>query len=106
MTLENYRSIRAEFDEQGNPSLVGIRRDGTSVAVNGMSDGTCDQLFLSLRLASLQVWLDKHPPIPFIVDDILVHFDEDRAEATLKVLHDFSKRTKSSFLLITSTPFA
>ncbi len=97
MTLEKYRAIHAEFDEQGNPSLVGIRRDGTSVAVNGMSDGTCDQLFLSLRLASLQVWLDKHPPIPFIVDDILVHFDEDRAEATLKVLHDFSKRTQVLF---------
>jgi uncharacterized protein YhaN len=97
MTLENYRSIQAEFDDQGNPSLVGVRRDGTHVAVNGMSDGTCDQLFLALRLASLKIWLDKHPPIPFIVDDILVHFDEERAQATLKVLHDFSNRTQVLF---------
>ncbi len=97
MTLQNYRSIQAEFDEQGNPSLVGVRRDGTQVSVGGMSDGTCDQLFLALRLASLEVWLDKHPPIPFVVDDILVHFDEERAQATLKVLHDFSKRTQVLF---------
>jgi uncharacterized protein YhaN len=40
-----------------------------------MSDGTRDQLFLALRIASLEKYLDANEPIPFIVDDILIRFE-------------------------------
>ena len=36
-------------------------------------------------------------PIPFIVDDILVNFDDLRAESTLKVLAEFSNKTQPIF---------
>jgi len=36
---------------------------------------------LALRLASLESWLQSHEPIPFIVDDILLNFDDGRAIA-------------------------
>jgi len=35
--------------------------------------------------------------MPFIVDDILIRFDDDRARATLDVLAELSKKTRSSF---------
>ena len=49
-----------------------------------MSDGTADQLYLALRLASLETYLDDHEPIPLVVDDILVNFDDARALAALR----------------------
>ena len=62
-----------------------------------MSAGTEDQLYLALRLASLERYFNNHPPIPFILDDILVNFDDERAVATLKILADLSHRTQVIF---------
>jgi len=62
-----------------------------------MSDGTLDQLYLSLRLATLEKYLETKEPMPFIVDDILIRFDDDRARATLEVLADLSKKTQVLF---------
>ena len=62
-----------------------------------MSDGTCDQLYLALRLALLESYLSDHEPIPFIVDDILIQFDDDRAVASLKALAELSKNTQVIF---------
>jgi uncharacterized protein YhaN len=59
-----------------------------------MSDGTCDQLYLSLRLATLQKYLETNEALPFLVDDILIRFDDDRAAATLGVLADLAARTQ------------
>ena len=54
---------------------------GQTVRTDDMSSGTCDQLYLALRLALLESYLDRQDPLPFIVDDILVMFDDDRREA-------------------------
>ena len=62
-----------------------------------MSDGTLDQLYLSLRLATLEKYLETNEPMPFIVDDILIRFDDDRARATLEVLADLSEKTQVLF---------
>ena len=32
--------------------------------------------------------------MPFIVDDILINFDDDRSRATLKVLNELSERNQ------------
>ena len=87
------------FDESDAPILVGFRPgfDESEVRVEGMSDGTCDQLFLSLRLASLERYMEQNEPMPFIIDDILVNFDDDRSEASLKVLAEISKKTQIIF---------
>jgi len=59
-----------------------------------MSSGTRDQLFLALRLATLEWRLDANEPMPFIVDDILINFDDERSKATLKALADLSKKNQ------------
>ena len=45
--------------------------------MEGMSNGTRDQLYLALRLASLEKYMESSEPMPFIVDDILVDFDDE-----------------------------
>lgn len=98
ITLGAFKELRADYNEQGDPVLTGVR-DSTDAAipVAGMSDGTCDQLYLALRLASLESWLDRHEPIPFIVDDVLLNFDDGRAIASLEVLAELSHRTQVVF---------
>jgi len=98
ITRGSFQGIRAEFDDNGLPVLVGVRPDGKEVVtVECMSDGTADQLYLALRLAGLQDYLERNEPIPFIVDDILIKFDDDRAVAALRALEGLSKQTQVIF---------
>ena len=83
--------IEADVDANGKPVVIGRRSDGRAVGVSKMSDGTRDQLFLAFRLASIEQYGRAGEPIPFIADDILVHFDDARAAATLELLAEFSK---------------
>jgi uncharacterized protein YhaN len=97
LTLGSFAALEADYNEQDKPVLVGVRADGRRVDVRGMSDGTCDQLFLALRLASLEQYLAGNEPLPFIVDDILIQFDDRRAEAALQVLAELSTKTQVIF---------
>ena len=49
------------------------------------SDGTVDQLYLSLRLAVAEELL---PGVPLVLDDALVRFDDKRAAAAMEILKD------------------
>lgn len=98
LTVGSFAGLRADFNEQGDAVLVGVRAgDGKPVGVDAMSDGTADQLYLALRLASLETYLDENEPIPFIVDDILVKFDDARSVAALQALAALSRRTQVIF---------
>ena len=98
ITGGSFEGIRAEYDDKGQPVIVGVRqKDKEIVSVEGMSDGTTDQLYLALRFAGLELYLETNEPIPFIVDDILIKFDNDRAIATLNALADISHKTQVVF---------
>jgi uncharacterized protein YhaN len=102
ITLGQYSGLRTDFNEKGEPVILGLRqgavdRAEVAVGVEGMSDGTCDQLYLALRLASLETWLKHHESIPLIVDDVLLNFDDDRSLATMKVLARLSQYTQVIF---------
>jgi uncharacterized protein YhaN len=94
LTLSSFSELRVDVDDRGEPILVGVRHDGRSVAVDGMSDGTRDQLYLALRLATLEWRLETSEPMPFIVDDILINFDDDRSRAAIKALAELSRRNQ------------
>jgi uncharacterized protein YhaN len=103
LTLGRYTGLRSDFDDRDEPILVGVRQDGRRVRVERMSDGTRDQLYLALRLATLERYLAQagapggagNPePLPFIVDDILINFDDERSAATLTVLAELAARTQ------------
>jgi uncharacterized protein YhaN len=94
LTLANYIELRTDFDDRDEPVLAALRQDGRRVRVEEMSDGTRDQLYLALRLATLERYLTHAEPIPFIVDDILINFDDERSSATLKILAELSTKTQ------------
>ncbi len=94
LTLGSYTSLRDELDNGGKPILLGVRPDNTEVPVEGMSEGTRDQLYLSLRLSTLEQHLSRGEPLPFVVDDILIGFDDRRTKVCLEVLADLAGRTQ------------
>ena len=94
LTLGSYANLRDELDENSNPILLGVRPDDVEVSVDGMSDGTRDQLYLSLRLATLEQHLSKGEPMPFVVDDILIGFDDNRTRVCLDVLAELAISTQ------------
>ena len=94
LTLGSYASLRDELDESGKPILLGVRPNDSEVSVDGMSDGTRDQLYLSLRLATLEQHLSQGEPMPFVVDDILIGFDDSRTRVCLEILAELATRTQ------------
>ena len=86
--------------------LTAVRASGhpnPRVPVGGLSDGTRDQLFLALRLAGIEQHFQDREPVPLIIDDVLVSFDDARARATLKCLESWRPRRKCYCSLITDT---
>jgi len=94
LTLRSYAGLRDELDDKGNPILLGVRPDDKEVIVEGMSDGSRDQLYLALRLATLEQHLSKGEPMPFVVDDILIGFDDKRTRVCLEVLAELALSTQ------------
>ncbi|MES1972855.1 MAG: AAA family ATPase [Pseudomonadota bacterium] len=90
-TLGEFTGIETDIDDKGHPVVVGRRFNGGKASVATMSDGTRDQLFLAFRLASLENYGGATEPLPFIADDILVHFDDERSRSTLDLLAEFGK---------------
>ncbi|WP_029603639.1 ATP-binding protein [Kozakia baliensis] len=97
LTLRDYASL-AVVDESGEPELVGLRPNGTAIVrIEDMSEGTADQLFLSLRLAAIDRALNRGLALPFLADDLFITFDEARALAGLEVLSEIAQRTQVLF---------
>lgn len=97
LTLGSFSGLRVDYDSNDNPVLLGVRTSGELVGVEGMSDGTQDQLYLSLRLASIEKYLKDIEPMPVVVDDILINFDDERSRETLRVLAALSEHTQVIF---------
>jgi uncharacterized protein YhaN len=97
LTSNLYSGVAAQLDDNDKPQLVALRREGDNnleVHTAGLSEGTADQLYLALRLAAIDLHLDKHTPIPLILDDLLMTFDDQRTRALLPVLAELSKKTQ------------
>lgn len=94
LTSGSFAGLRVEYDDQDNARLAGIRGDGGSVGTYGMSDGTADQLYLALRLASIEEYIGRAHVLPFVGDDLLINFDDDRAAAAITVLAELGRKTQ------------
>lgn len=97
LSCGSFETLQLEFDEHDNVQLAGIKQDGKRVPVSGMSTGTADQLYLALRVAAIEDYLDHAAPLPFIADDLFINFDEKRAAAGFRVLNELAKKTQVLF---------
>ena len=86
-----------EFDRSGKQSVLIRRADGVERTPDQLSTGTREQLYLAIRLAYVLHYCDKNQPLPIVIDDVLVNFDEARTRQTLTVLADISRSAQVLF---------
>ena len=97
ITGDSFSSLQVAFDDQDNAHLTGLRPGGSIVPVSGMSTGTADQLYLALRIASIEDYLERAEALPFIADDLFINFDAERAAAGFTLLGELSQTTQVLF---------
>jgi uncharacterized protein YhaN len=96
LTEDAYPAVQSREDDRGVAHLVIRRRDHPEeeTAVEALSEGTRDQLFLALRLVAIEDQVAGGTALPFLGDDILQSFDDPRAAAAFRALLRFSETTQ------------
>lgn len=87
LTLGRYKDILFKDD------ISVVRKDDMVFALNELSKGTLEQLYLSL-IFSMTVGFSDQYPLPIIIDDGFVNFDKQRKQAAFETLKEISKQTQ------------
>jgi len=94
LTGGRYERLIVDYDAAGRTVLLAIRDIGTECPVEALSEGARDQLYLALRIAAVEAYAAQAEPLPFIADDLLVHFDNPRAAAAIALLAELGQTTQ------------
>lgn len=94
LTDDGYTGLRVGREERG---IVAVRSDGSELAPHELSTGTRYQLYLALRLASVERFIAGSEPLPLVLDDVTVHVDDARKSRTFAVLADVAERVQILF---------
>ena len=90
-----------EIMTNGVWTRIELAEDGTLFAVNAihmrrepryLSIGTCQQMYLALRIALLESAPDVGASVPVLADDILVNFDDERRAGAVRALAELAKK--------------
>ncbi|PWL16461.1 chromosome segregation protein SMC [Falsochrobactrum shanghaiense] len=71
--------------------LVALPAEGGAKLAVDLSKGTRFQLYLALRIAGYHELAQSRPTVPFIADDIMETFDDDRSHAAMVLLEEMSR---------------
>jgi uncharacterized protein YhaN len=94
LTNGRYSELEVSFDAADQPVLVGVKADGKRLSVKEMSEGPREQLYLSLRQASIERHVERHGAVPVVLDDVVLHSDPSRKKAVLRSLAELAQRTQ------------
>ena len=94
-TLTRGAFERLDIDFYQRPTVPFAQRpDKQVVPVAGLSNGTRDQLFFSLRIAAVELQIENGTPFPVLADNLFINFDDDRSKAGLQALFDVLRRRR------------
>ena len=93
LTAVSLQSLAVYYDYRDMLVIKGARA-GELVGVQGLSAGTQDQLYLALRLASIERYLEAKEPQHLLMDDVLINFADRRAAAALRTLAELGRQTQ------------
>ncbi|TCL70383.1 YhaN family protein [Rhizobium sp. BK251] len=99
LTGGRFARLVQDYGVDDELQLLAERATGDRVPLDGLSEGTGDQLYLALRLAFVEDYSARNEPVPLIVDDIFQTFDDERAACGLLAL----SRTSEMFQTILFT---
>jgi uncharacterized protein YhaN len=79
---------------------------GRAWSTEQLSGGTCEQLFLAIRLAMVRSLARHGVELPMVLDDVTVNFDNDRSEAAVDTLLDFAEQGQQVVVLTSHRHYA
>lgn len=74
----------------GDSDIIVEDNNKARKTVDKLSRGTKEQLYLALRLGLIEEYEKGSEPLPLIMDDILVNFDQNRVETAAEILCKFA----------------
>ncbi|MBA3896100.1 MAG: AAA family ATPase [Sphingomonadaceae bacterium] len=80
-----FTGLTIGYANDDRPVILASRANGSEVGVEALSEGTRDQLYLALRLGSIEGRAGAGA-LPIVCDDLLITADDARSAALLKVL--------------------
>ncbi|WP_415184429.1 AAA family ATPase [Phaeovulum sp.] len=80
-----YSGLAAQPDKD-REVLLAMAADGSAKPAPDLSKGTRFQLYLALRVAGYHTLAETRRPVPFIADDIMETFDDDRSAEAFALL--------------------
>ncbi len=90
-------------ESQDHGRLIAHEPGGADRHIARLSEGTRDQLYLALRLVAVEDHVrGGAPALPFIADDVLQTFDDERAHAAMQALARLSEHVQ--VLVLTHHP--
>ncbi|RJF80797.1 chromosome segregation protein SMC [Oleomonas cavernae] len=92
-----YTGLAAQPDDT-REVLVALARGGGAKLAPELSKGTRFQLYLALRIAGYHELARSRPPVPFIADDIMETFDDDRSAEAFTLLAEMSRTGQVIYL--------
>lgn len=96
LTAGRYQRIWAPLGER---DLRVEDHAGESRRLGDLSGGTREQLLLALRMALVEELRLQGVELPFLLDDILVNFDQQRAASALETLMTFAREGSQTLML-------
>jgi uncharacterized protein YhaN len=85
--MTGYSKIMKPLDSD---SLMIFDENEKKKGVAEMSRGTREQLYLSMRLGLIEEYESRSEPLPVVMDDVFVNFDDDRRGKVIEILKEFS----------------
>ncbi len=92
LTGGRYKEVR--IDPQKFLVSLAVPETGEIQSSDRVSLGTQEQLYLLLRLAIARLLSENGEPLPLLLDDPFVHFDQQRLENVLTLLRELSEETQ------------
>ncbi|MGH7330857.1 MAG: ATP-binding protein, partial [Polyangiaceae bacterium] len=94
ITGERWVRVEQRFAET---RLRVVSAQGEERTFDELSTGTREQLYLAIRLAFVEDYCKKNEPLPIVMDDVFVNFDEARAKGAFSALKPLLERTQIFF---------
>ena len=85
VTAGAFSGLTVGYGNDDRPIILAQRSGGGEVGVEALSEGTRDQLYLALRLGSIEGRAGAGS-LPVVCDDLLITADDGRAAALFRVL--------------------
>lgn len=96
--LTGGRYVDVKHDDSAKQSFVVFNSKGEAYETSQLSTGTREQLYLAIRMAFVIHHCEQHEPLPILMDDCFVNFDDDRARHAIEAVGEWDNSIQTVIL--------